>query len=93
MNKYLVIYDIRNERRLAKIAKIMERYGSRVQKSVFELQCSKGVLNSLRFQINTIRAEEDSIVYFELCPKCWQKKKKIGLISELVNEDKNYIVL
>ena len=38
--KWLIIYDIRNPRRLQKIAKLMAGYATRVQKSVFELDNS-----------------------------------------------------
>ena len=33
---WLILYDIRNVRRLAHVARIMESYAVRVQKSVFE---------------------------------------------------------
>jgi CRISPR-associated protein Cas2 len=33
---YLVAYDISDKRRLRRVAKLMERFGARVQKSVFE---------------------------------------------------------
>lgn len=33
---YLVAYDIADKRRLRRVAKLMERFGVRVQKSVFE---------------------------------------------------------
>jgi len=41
METWLILYDIRNEKRLRRIAKLMERYGERVQKSVFEAMCGE----------------------------------------------------
>ena len=35
---YLIIYDITDNKRLQKIAKIMEDYGERIQRSVFEIE-------------------------------------------------------
>ncbi|HQM85027.1 MAG TPA: CRISPR-associated endonuclease Cas2, partial [bacterium] len=35
----LILYDIRDPKRLLRVAKIMENYGYRVQKSVFEVIC------------------------------------------------------
>ena len=37
----LVCYDISNPRRLRRIAKIMQDYGTRVQKSIFEVSLSQ----------------------------------------------------
>jgi len=36
MSEYLIAYDISDRRRLRRVAKLMERFGARVQKSVFE---------------------------------------------------------
>lgn len=93
MKKWLVIYDIRNEKRLAKIAKIMLKFGFRVQKSVFEMECSKFSIKRMRVMIKAVMHSEDSVIIFDLCPKCWQKKKQIGLKAGIPYEDKKFIVL
>jgi CRISPR-associated protein Cas2 len=75
---YLVIYDIRSPKRLRKVAKIAERYGQRVQYSVFELYTSPEVLAQLRNEVREVLKEEDYAVYFVLCEKDWQKQQKFG---------------
>ena len=44
---YLVAYDISDDKRLREVAKLMEAYGKRVQRSVFECSLSKQRLADL----------------------------------------------
>ena len=79
MSHWLVIYDIRDETRLRKVAKHMEGYGVRVQKSVFEIEASSKIIDRLRKEINTLlNIEQDYVVYFEICERDWQKREKYG---------------
>ncbi|MCX7786403.1 MAG: CRISPR-associated endonuclease Cas2 [Spirochaetes bacterium] len=79
MSHWLVIYDIRNDTRLRKVAKRMEGYGVRVQKSVFEVEASSKIIERLRKEIRELlNVEEDYVVYFEICERDWQKREKYG---------------
>ncbi|RKX80200.1 MAG: CRISPR-associated endonuclease Cas2 [Spirochaetes bacterium] len=78
MKHWLVIYDIRNEKRLHRVAKTMERYGTRVQKSVFEIEAGNKTIKRLRNQVNDIIESEDFVVYFDICERDWQKRMKYG---------------
>jgi len=49
--RYLVAYDIRDDRRLRSIAGCMEGYGTRIQYSVFVCDCSDRI-PALRFAEN-----------------------------------------
>ena len=75
---YLVIYDIRDERRLRKVAKVMEMYAIRVQKSVFEMDATENILMNMRGEVARKMEEEDYVVYFKICEKDWQKREKYG---------------
>lgn len=75
----VVIYDIRNSRRLSRVAKVMEGYGKRVQRSVFECQLELSHLKRLQREIeNIINKDEDSVKYFRLCGKCFEKSFVLG---------------
>ncbi len=75
----IVAYDIADPRRLAKIAKIMSDYGSRVQKSIFELSVKGRVFEEMRRQVEeTIIPEEDGVKYFPVCEKCAGTVEIIG---------------
>lgn len=57
-HRYLVCYDIAHPKRLRKVAKTCEAYGSRIQYSVFECP-----LDDLRFQ--QLRATLDEIIHHD----------------------------
>lgn len=69
-SRYIVSYDIAHPKRLRRVAKICESYGSRIQYSVFECP-----LDDLRFQqLNAelhevIHHEDDQILYISLGPE------------------------
>jgi len=57
-HRYLVSYDIADPKRLRKVAKTCESFGSRLQYSVFECP-----LDDLRFQ--KLRSELDTIIHHD----------------------------
>ena len=57
---WLIVYDIRDTKRLAKISKCVESYGWRVQKSVFESVASDETIEQLKFRLEKLMdVEED----------------------------------
>lgn len=92
--KWLVIYDICNEKRLRRVAKLMESYAVRVQKSVFEMVAKKNTVRRLRKKIRTIIDNEvDYVVYFQVCAKDWQKRQKYGPDNDVEFDDSPYQIL
>jgi len=91
---FLVIYDIREPRRLQRIAKLMEEYGLRVQKSVFEVDAPLYVIGKMMYRAARRMEEEDFLVVFRLCERDWQKRIKFGP-SEYIEEltDKPFEIL
>ncbi|MBO0802474.1 MAG: CRISPR-associated endonuclease Cas2 [Nocardiopsaceae bacterium] len=67
--RYLVAYDIRDDRRLRAIAKCMEGYGERIQYSVFLCDLSDRERIALRGDITTLmKLPEDSVMIVDLGP-------------------------
>ena len=58
---YLVIYDISDDRRRGKVARLLESYGVRVQMSAFELCVNKEKYHILRRELDRLKGNEDSI--------------------------------
>ena len=59
----LITYDISNPKRLRKVAKVLESYGERLQKSVFECGLTPASLKSVIFKLEKlIDPEEDSLL-------------------------------
>jgi CRISPR-associated protein Cas2 len=65
--RYLVAYDIRDERRLRMIAGCMEGYGTRIQYSVFISDLSSRELILMRSDIESLMKQtEDSVMIVDL---------------------------
>jgi len=65
--RYLVAYDIRDERRLRSIAGCMEGYGTRIQYSVFVCDLSDREKIAMRGDIAALmKASEDSVMVVDL---------------------------
>jgi len=65
--RYLVAYDIRDDRRLRSIAGCVEGYGTRIQYSVFVCDLSDQEKVLMRRDIETLmKATEDSVMVIDL---------------------------
>jgi len=65
--RYLVAYDIRDDRRLRNIATCMEGYGTRVQYSVFVCDLSDRERVLMRGDVETLmKMSEDSVMVVDL---------------------------
>lgn len=75
----IIAYDISDERRLIKVAKISEDYGTRVQKSIFELEVTARAFREMIQRIeDVIDPATDGVKYFLLCGNCVGKVEVIG---------------
>ncbi len=76
---YVLAYDIADDRRRAKIARLMESMGARVQGSVFEAHLNTAELDRLlKRALRLLRKEEDSLRVYSLCAACRKKVKVHG---------------
>ena len=58
---FLIIYDVSDDRRRNKLAKVLEGYGTRVQYSAFECWLDLVQYNNMISDIEKISHKEDSI--------------------------------
>ena len=92
-NSYLAIYDISDGRRLNKVAAILQDYGVRIQKSVFELRLSETARREMERRLRAvIEEEEDGIKIFPLCASCEAGKPGLGAVS-CPSGDSSWILL
>lgn len=64
----LLIYDIADPRRLRRVARACQAYGTRVQKSVFELRLRPGQLETLQAELRDIvHPHHDRVRYYRIC--------------------------
>lgn len=88
MKQFLVVaYDIADDRRRQKIAKVMEQYGLRCNESVFECLLTDSRIEKMKqLLLKLADAKEDSILYYYLCLPCVMKRDGIGYRPELPPE-------
>ncbi len=66
---FLVCYDIRDDKRLARVAKTMRGFGDRIQYSVFECQFNDVDLVRCRFALSdVINHKHDQVLFVDLGP-------------------------
>lgn len=93
---FLIVYDIRDKKRLAKISKCVESFAVRVQKSVFETYADDETIGTLKWRLeNLMDAEEDFVLFFELCERDFQKKMSFGINVKRSNSnfDEGFMIL
>ena len=77
--RFLIVYDISEDKIRNKVSKILKQYGIRVQYSAFEIEISRTELKSLLEEIEVmIDPETDSVFAFELSKNTQKKTIKIG---------------
>jgi CRISPR-associated protein Cas2 len=90
--KYIVSFDIVNDRIRTRVVKILSEYTYRVQKSVFEGLMSKDSLKEMKTKIeNIIDKKKDSVRIYPLCGKCEPEVQIIGIGTKIEKVD--YIIL
>lgn len=77
---YIISYDIAEDKRRNKIAKVLEGYGKRVQYSVFECRISLQNMKILYAKLCDLTQDmaEGSILFYPICAGCEKKVMMIG---------------
>ncbi len=79
--KYVVTYDISNDKRRTKLSDILGAYGIRVNYSVFECELNQTKLDKLLYEIELkklINKKYDSLRFYHLCKNCVPKSFDVG---------------
>ena len=76
---FVITYDIRDDKRRLRVARLLARYGDRVQYSVFEAQLSPGEWRRLRQRLlRQMDEAEDSVRVYRLCERCRARVEVLG---------------
>lgn len=88
----VVSYDIVDDKKRLRIAKLLKGYGERVQKSVFECRLDDRRYLKMKQEIEKIIDwEEDGVRYYVLCAGCVRNIDISGI--GVVREDEDVIVV
>lgn len=84
MIRWVVAYDVPEDKRRKHLADLLENFGDRVQYSVFEVTAKddgdmRALLKKLKALIN---AKEDSVRLYPLCGSCVEKVIVLGVGTE-----------
>ncbi|KAB8146093.1 CRISPR-associated endonuclease Cas2 [Chloroflexia bacterium SDU3-3] len=91
---YLISYDISNDRRRQKLAKLLEGFGQRVQWSVFECDLDQREYGLLAKKLKKVVREKegDNLRIYRLCATCAQQTAIIGSGPAVEQRQDVYIV-
>lgn len=80
MKRYVVIaYDIEKDRKRREVVKLLQPWGRRVNKSVFECFLSDTELKKLKAKLEQkVKKGSDSILCYPLCVDCIDKIERYG---------------
>ncbi len=85
---YLVCYDIVDDRRRTRVSKLLEAYGLRVQKSVFELVLNPRQYKKLLPRLSKLlNAKEDQLRFYPLSQPCRHKVTVLGIKPDYAIDD------
>lgn len=78
--RVVVSYDISDDRRRRKVARIMEGHGYRVQFSVFECDLDAAQIRALQQRLRPYvsRQAGESVRFYPLCADC---RERVGVIG------------
>ena len=93
MKHWLIVYDIRDAKRLRKVEKCVESYAWRVQKSVFESDAPEESIARLKMRLEKIIHDEDFVLFFDICERDWQKQEFYGVNGGTQPSDSPFLIL
>lgn len=95
MVRFIVCYDVHDDRRRRKIAEALDAYGDRVQASVFELPIAPPLMDTcMREVMELLDQSHDRLAVYRLCASCNGKRIYAGPSGDepRVGEEEVFIV-
>lgn len=87
LERYVVVYDVADDRRRTRIMKTLKGYGYAVQYSVFEVMVTPRKLVKLQDSLaKLMKTDEDSIVFYLQCPRCARVARRLGQADDPYGE-------
>ena len=92
-NKFLICYDIANNKRRRKLVKILEEYGIRLQYSIFRCELSNDKIKFVAKKlVGVIKKRDDSLMIIPINNDILKRSLFYGtVLITLSNSDPNFI--
>ena len=75
---HVIAYDIEDDKRRTKVARVLKSYGYRVQRSVFECTLTEKKLKRMIAELEALLKPEDEVSIYQICEQCRRKVKRWG---------------
>ncbi|MGF1535569.1 MAG: CRISPR-associated endonuclease Cas2 [Elainellaceae cyanobacterium] len=72
-NYYLICYDICDAKRWRKAYELLKGYGDRLQYSIFRCRLNPREREQLRWRLEQVLTNEDSLLIAGLCKRCVER--------------------
>ena len=90
--KYLITYDIENDKRRKKISDELEAFGYRVNYSVFECELNQTKLRKLKEKLEElVDVKYDSLRFYHICENCLPKSFELCNKGEIFQKEDFFI--
>lgn len=79
--RFLICYDIKNDKIRGNIVKILESYGERIQYSVFEFNLNEAKIIEMKnklFRKKILNRKDLSFSVYPICESCYKKVERYG---------------
>ena len=93
MSRFIVCYDVADDKRRQKLSELLDSCGDRVQNSVFELPVDASLMRDcLRRLEELAHPTEDRVAVYRLCASCDGARRYFGAVEPRVGEEEVFIV-
>ena len=91
--RYVVCYDISDDRRREQLSTILLDFGRRIQESVFVADLDEELAGKMQERVkNVLDVALDRLHIFPLCAACSSKAVSMGAAAELPKDQEFYIL-
>ncbi|MBF0214044.1 MAG: CRISPR-associated endonuclease Cas2 [Magnetococcales bacterium] len=91
--RYVICYDISNDKRRRRLSICLDQYGDRIQESVFEAVLDRDLLNQMIVEVkNQIHSKADAVRIYPLCIRCASKVERLGIPGPVPGEETVFVV-
>jgi CRISPR-associated protein Cas2 len=87
-SKYVAVYDVTDDAERTRVAKVIEGFGVRVQKSAFECHLTKGARATLERKLAALELKTGFVFLYRVDAKA--KRIAIGAVPANPLDDANY---
>ena len=91
---YIIAYDVEDDAVRGRVASVVEQFGRRVQKSVFECRLTPEMFVELTGRLARVLTppEVGNVRLYRVCADCWRSALAIGRIEPDEREDAVVVV-